>query len=660
MSFPLAIKRQKYESGDTKNQLCVYPLTSISYNEKINDMIIAGASTAPYLTVDDLQILPTDKLNNWIPILIVVGLEDAIFSFGAQKLDNEIDYLQYLGKHECILQIKEYSLKTVDYLVGIILKYSTMIFSITLDTGLYYTNLDARKEVSEWQLFQTIKHIIISKLEKNEKFLQNIHVFLNITKEVEEVDFSSWSMEMVRYIRLPSPPFSSDVSNLLINLHQIKSLQHPYFVLDDNDNLKFYQRSITELLQNAPLVITELAYDSQVKLAKVPSLDSILLNSKFVLQNPLEPTIKNLSNNTYSVFEEDSVKYIQYERAIMMALIDIQKEYTSKNSSHHFQVVIVGPGRGPLIDKFFNAVEHLSIPLNTFTIHAIERNAAVMPYLELKNNLKWKGKVVLYCQDIRNWEPPYTTIEINGDINNKRTNASAINYSRWPSSPIIDSKATFYGFDLVFSELIGSFGCNELMPEVLHPIVNFSRSKCRFVPQKVESYASPVYCPWLWNISLSDDPTCYVPIIPQYKQLCEPELMWSWDYQNLNKAKSWFLDRSLLMKRKFGESEITHNGVIHGIAGYFKSTLYPGIIVHNLPSMANKGKSKVSVSWLPFFMSLPKTSSFEVSSGDLINWGVERQWNDEGVWYEWSVKNPKNGNDGLVNVNGCNSLFKLY
>lgn len=66
-----------------------------------------------------------------------------------------------------------------------------------------------------------------------------------------------------------------------------------------------------------------------------------------VLQAPLQPLHDNLNAKIYEVFEKDSVKYIMYQKAIQMALID--KVAIAQIKSKIINVMIVGAGRGPLI-----------------------------------------------------------------------------------------------------------------------------------------------------------------------------------------------------------------------------------------------------------------------------------------------------------------------
>lgn len=101
------------------------------------------------------------------------------------------------------------------------------------------------------------------------------------------------------------------------------------------------------------------------------------------LQTPLQPLADNLDTSTYSVFEKDPIKYDQYQKAIVKALIDLKVKVNQKNNNNiddknsvpseketeqgdtkniidcqrTFTVMVLGAGRGPLIRATFNAAD---------------------------------------------------------------------------------------------------------------------------------------------------------------------------------------------------------------------------------------------------------------------------------------------------------------
>ena len=78
------------------------------------------------------------------------------------------------------------------------------------------------------------------------------------------------------------------------------------------------------------------------------------------LQHPLQPLRDNLESQTYETFENDPVKYIQYESAVHAALMDRSDTETTVimvcGAGNTFLLYIIKTkGRGPLVDRCINA-----------------------------------------------------------------------------------------------------------------------------------------------------------------------------------------------------------------------------------------------------------------------------------------------------------------
>lgn len=82
------------------------------------------------------------------------------------------------------------------------------------------------------------------------------------------------------------------------------------------------------------------------------------------LQSPLQPLKDNLQSQTYEVFEQDPIKYSQYQLAIKKAL---------KNRLNQSTVLmVVGAGRGPLVTAALQAAEEINY--ENMKIYAVEKN----------------------------------------------------------------------------------------------------------------------------------------------------------------------------------------------------------------------------------------------------------------------------------------------
>ena len=105
----------------------------------------------------------------------------------------------------------------------------------------------------------------------------------------------------------------------------------------------------------------------------------------------------NLSTQTYEVFERDPVKYREYERAIGLAIRDINARLSRANrdgdgDGDGLVVMVVGAGRGPLVTATLNAARSRDVPV---TVFAIEKNPnAVITLLGMRNEV-WGASVTV-------------------------------------------------------------------------------------------------------------------------------------------------------------------------------------------------------------------------------------------------------------------------
>ncbi|MES1905921.1 MAG: Protein arginine N-methyltransferase 5 [Paramarteilia canceri] len=166
------------------------------------------------------------------------------------------------------------------------------------------------------------------------------------------------------------------------------------------------------------------------------------------LLTPLQPLRDNLNSEIYNVFEHDTVKYVAYAAAFRSALklafdkkCSQQKKDTHiiiennnrdcknelENNSNQIVVIVLGPGRGPLVAKVVEESNLLDIPID---LYVVEKNKYVIPTLERRNETEWNSIAKIFCADCRTW----------------------------PAS---------FKADIIVSEMLGSFSDNELAPEIL-------------------------------------------------------------------------------------------------------------------------------------------------------------------------------------------------
>lgn len=179
------------------------------------------------------------------------------------------------------------------------------------------------------------------------------------------------------------------------------------------------------------------------------------------LQYPLQPLMDNLESQTYETFERDSVKYSQYELAIVKALTLLRQQCgLAADPTAPVVVTVVGAGRGPLVAAALSAAATTG---ETVKIYAIEKNENAI--ITLRNRVyteKWTNVTVVHS-DMREWTPPELA-------------------------------------SIMVSELLGSWGDNELSPECLD-----GAQKCLLphigvsIPTRYVSFLAPVSAVRLWT-----------------------------------------------------------------------------------------------------------------------------------------------------------------
>ncbi|GME80673.1 unnamed protein product [Ambrosiozyma monospora] len=391
------------------------------------------------------------------------------------------------------------------------------------------------------------------------------------------------------------------------------------------------------------------------------------------LQSPLEPHAYNVSNTMYKVFEQDKVKYDCYERAIISALMDLVASgfqhlkgtattpKTSKDNMNGIEysgssplsqrdilkIMVVGPGRGPLIEKLFNAIRFLNLNIHKIQITAIEKNSNVMIYLNQRNEEFWANKVHIVNEDVRFWRP---------------------------------SNSNEQGFHLVVSELLGSFGCNELAPEVLAGLSKYrDPSLCVFIPQNLTTYISPIISPAIYRKLLdSNDPNkfnkLYIPTVETFDTpSSKAAKLWTFDFpsptvplptQNAtlpstsvsttsnstsntittNTTVATAQDFPLYSYSRLGSNrdnkrqvqttlKCRRKGTIHGLLGFFTAVLYKSIVISNNPQQPVPANL---ISWLPCFF--PLDTPITLTDDQELSIFMKRDTDGARVWYEWSLE----------------------
>ncbi|EDW31891.1 GL10719 [Drosophila persimilis] len=317
--------------------------------------------------------------------------------------------------------------------------------------------------------------------------------------------------------------------------------------------------------------------------------DSHILNSyENVLEIPLQPLFDNLDSYTYEVFESDPVKYKIYQNAVKAALIDRVSDIDAPNKLT--VVMLLGGGRGPLARAIFNAAE---LTKRQVRLYIIEKNSNAIRTLSHMVDTLWEDKDVhIFSKDMRDFSPPEQA-------------------------------------DILVSELLGSFGDNELSPECLDGALKLLKTDGISIPYKSTSYINPIMSAVLHqNVSQMDTivPAFdygYVSLLKNVYHIDNPQALFEFSHPNREAT----IDNTRCKEISF---TVQKDCVLHGIGGYFDTMLYKDIHLSINPLTHTPGM----FSWFPmFFPTHPRT----LKEGQTISVKFWRCVDADKVWYEWQV-----------------------
>lgn len=143
---------------------------------------------------------------------------------------------------------------------------------------------------------------------------------------------------------------------------------------------------------------------------------------------------------------------MQYQRAIELAADKLLGDGVVGNE---LVVMVLGAGRGPLVSAAIKAEGTLRHRRNNdaicFRLFAVEKNENAIVTLKFMNDTYWRQRVRVVCSDMRSFRPDFQA-------------------------------------DIVISELLGSFGDNELSPECLDGARHIMKPTTINIPQSYTSY----------------------------------------------------------------------------------------------------------------------------------------------------------------------------
>lgn len=357
------------------------------------------------------------------------------------------------------------------------------------------------------------------------------------------------------------------------------------------------------------------------------------------LQTPLQPLTDNLESITYEVFEKDPVKYDSYERAIAQALGDwAEQRKPTSGPDGRVVVAVVGAGRGPLVTRALQASQAVGVEIELW---AVEKNPNAYILLQRHNEEDWHNRVNLVKSDMRSWRGPlrepvrqssnlisnHSQPDSDDLYSAEETFHDPMGMSSASSRPIATQSPVYSPIDIVISELLGSFGDNELSPECLDgilPLLNPTHGIS--IPASYTAFLTPIAAPKLHAdiaIRSTNDPTApntpYVVMLHAIDYLSTTDsvvnsseldvapvsnVIPAWSFSHGPSSPVPAADLNAHNKRHARLTFRTRDrGVCHGLAGYFEAVLYPGVELSTNP-LTMEAKSSGMMSWFPIFFPL--------------------------------------------------------
>lgn len=427
-------------------------------------------------------------------------------------------------------------------------------------------------------------------------FRSNIRLALELSEDIPgEEELKRWLGEPVDYFIIPSHLFISNKNNYPVLPKKLQLLVAKLSFMTPNIMVKASQR-------DPQLCLYAEYLDHLVKEYNVK--DSLEGYCDY-LEIPLQPLYDNLDCYTYEVFERDPVKYSLYQQAIEMALVDMVAD--DEVDTKELVVMIVGAGRGPLVRASLNASAKTGRKIK---VYVIEKNFnAISDLKALKYELCTDKDVTIFNVDMRDFKPPQPA-------------------------------------DILVSELLGSFGDNELSPECLDGAQNYLKPTGISIPCSSTSFINPIMSTKLHSNASRIDlrasfhsgnastppnalslETTYVVYPKNCYYIDDPKPVFHFVHPN---------PQVPINNKRHTELEFTAkiDCILHGFIGYFEAVLYKDIKISIHPFEHTVGMA----SWFPCYF--PIVAPQFVRDGDKIVTNIWRCVGSRQIWYEWNVMQP--------------------
>lgn len=557
------------------------------------------------LKSQDWSALVVGKLSSWLPLKSDSDLKRAIAEEAAYE---ELNFAAYLSLPAVLISLQSINCSNLAKLIYSHMLKSHHCANMWVQVPMALENAECNGSsthdpVNTWQWWNKFRSLC------NQH--SRLSVALQVTADLPEpAQINQWLGEPIRAVLLPTYIFLSNKKGYPVLSHRHQALMMQLFRLNcqfviigknrHNHTMRVYQQYINYLFDNRP---------------PLDQYEAFAKGYEDYLQSPLQPLMDNLESATYEVFEKDPVKYARYEEAIQKCLND---RFTEEETRKHPAVVMVlGAGRGPLVRAALNAAKTANRRIKCY---AVEKNANAAVTLNLLRRTEWKSDdVTVVSCDMRSWSSPELA-------------------------------------DIIVSELLGSFGDNELSPECLDGAERFLKMSAVSIPCSYTSYLSPASSQKLYNEVTgasaidNDKPkeaafeTPYVVRIHNYHELATAKPVFTFNHPfqtenekvdsdagDENSGDYMYLKNCRSSELSF---EIPCDSILHGFAGYFYCQLYDDINISIVPESHSPGM----FSWFPLFF--PLLYPVHVAQESNVTVKIWRQCTKKKVWYEWAVTKP--------------------
>ncbi|CAB3402651.1 unnamed protein product [Caenorhabditis bovis] len=605
--------------------------------------------SAPIIDLPDLQLANhlwetyiCGEISKWIDL----DSDDEQFArFSEEELIRELNYVCYLGLRTAVITLKKRNSPKLARLINQWLWTKSVMFCFWIILPPLSEIEDVQEGDDAWSIWSDFRKLCSNFLGSK------LQVVVTISSELDD-EFTDpnllerWMAEPLGAICVNSDSFTTGRGGTAIlpeaHVEIMKKLwvndSLRILVIQKNDLPNFNHSLKSEYADALRSAVRDVTYMRRKNASEKDGfLAATNINYYDVLQAPLQPLSDNLDSGVYNTFEQDPIKYRKYGEAVELALKDIGEH---EEIPEFVVIYLLGAGRGPLATAILEAEKryndaHKGKKLKV-KLYVVEKNPNAIVTLRFINQKAWKNRATIIESDMRSLPQKFEELSL--------------------EKP-----------DIIVSELLGSFGDNELSPECLDGVTQILKPTTISIPQKYTSYAAPIMSLYMhqqikgtslcyWNKGLAghgrDPPVqekdgtytqifpqtldvarmdqIYVVYLRQYCRISETQPVFTFDHPNFKNLSN---ERS-----KMVTFEIDRRADLMGFAGYFDLILYKSVMLSIEPNTATPGM----ISWFPAV--IPLRELFRVDEGDKVHFNIERKVDEQGVWYEWFVQiEKKNG-----------------